>query len=71
VLLGAIIEMGASLGIESVAEGIERPEQAQALRALGCHKAQGFWFAPPLPAAELEAFVGMAPLTVEDMATRR
>lgn len=47
-LARTIVELGQMLRIETVAEGIERPEQHAALRELGCDLAQGFLFAGPL-----------------------
>ena len=52
-LLHAIVAMGESLGLVLVPEGIEEPEQADALRALGCRLGQGFLFGRPVPADEL------------------
>ena len=50
----AIIELAHNLGMETIAEGVERPEQVNAVRRLRCAYAQGYHFSPPLPAAELE-----------------
>jgi diguanylate cyclase (GGDEF)-like protein len=52
-LLQAIVAMGESLGLVLVPEGIEEPEQADALRALGCRLGQGYLFGKPVPADEL------------------
>ena len=52
-LLQAIVAMGESLGLVLVPEGIEEPEQADALRALGCRLGQGYLFGRPVPADEL------------------
>lgn len=52
----AIIEMGHSLGLKVLAEGIETEEQHQLLLAMGCDLGQGFWFARPMPAEELLLF---------------
>ena len=52
-LLQAIVAMGESLGLVLIPEGIEEPEQADALRALGCRLGQGFLFGRPVPADEL------------------
>ena len=38
-----------NLGMQTVAEGIETPEQLAILQALGCEYAQGYYFKPPLP----------------------
>jgi EAL domain-containing protein (putative c-di-GMP-specific phosphodiesterase class I) len=54
-VLGAIVAMGAALDLPVVAEGVETDEQAAQLRALGCPLAQGFLFARPMPAAEIDA----------------
>ena len=47
-LVRGIIELAHSLELQLVAEGIELPEQRDALRALGCPLGQGFLFARPL-----------------------
>ena len=56
--VGAIIDLGQRLGLEVIAEGVETLEQAERLRQLGCTLAQGFYFARPGPAAELEGLLG-------------
>jgi predicted signal transduction protein with EAL and GGDEF domain len=52
-LAGAIVAMGRSLGIRTVAEGIETAEQADRMRALGCAYGQGYYFATPMPGSEV------------------
>ncbi|HEX6315255.1 MAG TPA: EAL domain-containing protein [Gemmatimonadaceae bacterium] len=52
VLARAIIALGRTLQIETVAEGIERPEQRDGLRTLGCTLGQGYYFARSLPAPQ-------------------
>ena len=52
-LAAAIIAIGERLGLEVVAEGIERSEQILALRDLGCELGQGFLFARPMPQVDL------------------
>jgi diguanylate cyclase (GGDEF)-like protein/PAS domain S-box-containing protein len=49
-LVAAVVGMGRALKLAVVAEGIETPSQAEALRELGCHIGQGFLFAKPLSA---------------------
>ena len=49
VLARAIIALGRTLQIETIAEGIERPEQREGLRTLGCTLGQGYLFARPMP----------------------
>ena len=50
----AIIGLGRSLGLEVVAEGVERDEHLDFLRRERCSLAQGYWFSRPRPAAELQ-----------------
>ncbi len=53
-IIRTIITMGHSLRRRIVAEGVESREQAQLLERLGCDEIQGYVFAPPLPADEVE-----------------
>jgi diguanylate cyclase (GGDEF)-like protein len=50
----AILELGSSLRLQSIAEAVETPEQAQRLRQLHCPLAQGYHFSRPLPADALD-----------------
>lgn len=52
-LVKTIIAMAKSLGMETIAEGVETREQAECLREWGCDKAQGYFYARPMPAEEL------------------
>ncbi|MEU4242168.1 EAL domain-containing protein [Actinoplanes sp. NPDC026619] len=51
-LADTIVQLGKSLGMATVAEGIEEFGQLAALREMGCHFAQGYYFSRPVPAAE-------------------
>ena len=53
VLVRTIVALGESLRLRLVAEGIEHPEQRNALRALGCGTGQGFLLGRPGPAPDL------------------
>ncbi len=55
-LVGSIIDIGHSLGVEVLAEGVETMEHAHILRDLGCDALQGYAFARPMSAADLAAF---------------
>jgi diguanylate cyclase (GGDEF)-like protein len=52
-----IIDLAHTLGLQTVAEGVERSEQAATLRELNCHLAQGYLFAKPLPGGEVDALI--------------
>ncbi|HHT9119120.1 MAG TPA: two-component system response regulator [Candidatus Hypogeohydataceae bacterium YC41] len=51
-IVRTIVAMAHSIGLETVAEGVETEEQMEFLRLLGCEKAQGYLFSPPVPAEE-------------------
>ncbi|MEW9836522.1 putative bifunctional diguanylate cyclase/phosphodiesterase [Mesorhizobium marinum] len=55
-LVGSIIEIGRSLGIEVLAEGVETLRHARVLKSLGCSALQGFAFARAMSAEEFVAF---------------
>ena len=55
-LVASIIDIGISLGIEVIAEGVETMEHARILKDLGCHGLQGYAFARPMSATDLANF---------------
>jgi len=61
VLIEATVNVAKSLGMGTVAEGIETQEQAQMVTQLGCEKGQGFLFSKPLLPDEIEAWLRQAP----------
>ncbi len=52
-IVAAVVGLGQSLGLETAAEGVERREQAEKLRWMGCDLGQGWLFGEPLPAHAL------------------
>jgi len=56
-LIQGIIELARALGLSTVAEGIETERQAAAMRSLGSDMGQGYHFARPLPAADVQALL--------------
>jgi EAL domain-containing protein (putative c-di-GMP-specific phosphodiesterase class I) len=56
-IVTAIINMASSLGMHTIAEGVETAEQLAFLRLHGCNEVQGYYFSKPLVAADFEAFV--------------
>ncbi len=58
IFIRAILAMGKSLGLKTIAEGIERTSQQTLLSDLGCDIGQGFVFSKPLPYSRLLDFMG-------------
>jgi diguanylate cyclase (GGDEF)-like protein len=56
-MVAAVITLAGAMGLEPIAEGVEREAQADVLRALGCPAAQGFLFSAPGEAAEIERLI--------------
>jgi len=59
-IVTSTIELGHSMGLKVVAEGVEEPAAWNLLRRLGCDFAQGYLISPPLPAAQVAAFISKA-----------
>jgi diguanylate cyclase (GGDEF)-like protein len=57
ILVEAILAMARSLGMSTVAEGVETAEQAGLLRARGCTVLQGYYVSRPMPPAAVPGFV--------------
>ena len=54
IVLRNIVTMAGDLGIDVVTEGVERPDQTQLLRRVGCHVVQGFLYDNPMPKDEFD-----------------
>jgi len=57
IIVAAIISMAHALEMTVVAEGVEKVEQLQILQRLGCDEIQGYLFARPMPADQVEVFL--------------
>jgi EAL domain-containing protein (putative c-di-GMP-specific phosphodiesterase class I) len=55
--VNAIMQLATTLHLDTTAEGVELPEQRDALIELGCTHLQGFLYSPPLPADETYALL--------------
>jgi diguanylate cyclase (GGDEF)-like protein len=56
-LINTIQTLATSLGLDTVAEGVEQPEQLEYIKQLGCDLVQGYLFSRPVPASEVPAIV--------------
>ncbi|MBA2238047.1 MAG: EAL domain-containing protein [Lysobacter sp.] len=56
-IIHSIIDLGRSLGLHVIAEGVETSQQAAELSELGCTEAQGYLFSHPVPVAEATALL--------------
>ena len=59
-IVRAIIQLGKSLGMQVIAEGVETLEQEAYIIAEGCHEGQGYYYSKPLPARELGIYLKQA-----------
>ena len=56
-IMQAIVEMGLTLGLTVVAEGVEHQDQVTTLREMGIQKIQGYFYSKPLPQDKLMAYL--------------
>ena len=59
-IVRAIIQLGKSLGMQVIAEGVETVEQEAYIISEGCHEGQGYYYSKPLQARELAVFLKQA-----------
>lgn len=62
-IVGALAGLGRALSMDIVAEGVERPEEAETLRSLGCPAGQGYYFARPMPVEMIATWLETRALT--------
>ncbi|MFP3518120.1 EAL domain-containing protein [Pseudomonas sp. SIMBA_077] len=62
-IVRAIIQLGKSLGMQVIAEGVETLEQEAYVISEGCHEGQGYLYSKPLAARELSAYLKQAQRT--------
>lgn len=60
-IVGAVVGLGGSLGLQVTAEGVETEGQVRRLREMGCHNAQGHFYAKPMAASEVVQFLNTWP----------
>ncbi|WP_176596738.1 MULTISPECIES: EAL domain-containing protein [Sphingobium] len=62
-IVRTVLNLAYSLGIRTVAEGVENPRQLDYLRAGGCHYGQGFHFGAAVPASQVPQMLDWNPVT--------
>jgi diguanylate cyclase (GGDEF)-like protein len=67
-IIRAIVGLADSLGVSTVAEGVETERDAVALRRIGCRVAQGYLYSRPMPASDLDAALRAAPAPAFEIA---
>ena len=79
-MLEVVLEIAETLGVPTIAEGVETAEQMFTLKAMGCDVVQGYYFSKPVPAEEYEKFLierkkisdgAQTIITAEDAGKRR
>ena len=65
-IVSAIAGMAQSLGLKTVAEGVETREQAEYLTGLGCDQLQGYYYSRPVPAADFAKLLLNGNITPKD-----
>ena len=68
-IVRAIVDLGHSLGLRVVAEGVEEEAARDALREMECDEAQGFLISRPMPLDRFEAWLGSRTVSVYDPAS--
>ncbi len=59
IILQYIVSLGHALGLSVTAEGVEHSEQVEFLKTLGCDELQGYFYAPPLSAREIDERISL------------
>ncbi|HEY5114684.1 MAG TPA: EAL domain-containing protein, partial [Nakamurella sp.] len=65
-IVRAIVDLGHSLGLRVVAEGVEEEAARDALREMRCDQAQGFLISRPMPLDRFEAWLASRTVTIHD-----
>lgn len=64
----AIVNLARTLGVKTVAEGVETKQQAEILAEMGCNEMQGFLFAPPVDAKVMAQILKMGAIPMDSLA---
>ncbi len=69
-IAATVIGLGRSLGMTTIAEGVETLEQAEMVQLLGCDMGQGWLYGKPAPAEAIPLMIAAAPLKLTAIASR-
>ncbi len=69
-VISSVVTLAKSLNLETVSEGVERQEQVDFLRGLGCDLIQGYFFFRPMPGTDFEGLIG-GEATAKDKTTNK
>ncbi len=58
-----VVQLGKTLGLKVIAEGVEEFDQGELLKNMGCHEVQGFFYARPMPREELLKWLKTHPVS--------
>lgn len=67
-IIKAVLDLGASMGVTTTAEGVETLEQLNALRGQGCAEIQGYFISRPAPASEIARMLGITETSAAEAA---
>jgi PAS domain S-box-containing protein len=70
-IAATVIGLGRSLGMTTIAEGVETQEQAEMVQLLGCDMGQGWLYGKPAPAEAIPLMIAAAPLKLAAISSRR
>jgi diguanylate cyclase len=69
VIVRTLVELGRSLGLRTVAEGVESADARALLASYGCEEAQGYLFSRPVPAEQFTAWLARQDVRRIDLGT--
>ncbi len=65
-IVRSMVSMAKKLGIKTLAEGVETPEQYQFLKEIGCERVQGYYFSAPKPYDQLLEILSQKQIQLEE-----
>ena len=69
-IISSMVRMAKSLGLKTLAEGVETKEQMEFLKSIGCEKVQGYYYGKPQPLKATMEHMETSGIVIEDSNTR-